>query len=162
MKAGVIGEMYGRSPCMMKGYYGSEPSFTDDGWLATGDMFYFDSEGNYYFVDRKKDMIKSGGENVYSGEVERALRSHPAVLECAVVGVPDERLGEVVSAAVVLRSGTSATGGSELSDYCVPCLRDSKSRGRSLFMDKLPRSKIGKISKKAIKPAFERSGSSNG
>ena len=152
---GIIGELYGRSPCMMKGYYGAEGSFTEGGWFATGDMFYFDREGNYYFVDRKKDMIKSGGENVYSGEVERVLRSHPAVLECAVVGMPDGRLGELVSAAIVLRPGMSASG-RELADYCGGRLAGFKKPRRFLFMDELPRSKVGKISKKAVKAAFAR------
>ncbi len=154
---GRLGELYGRSPCMMTGYCGRGGAFDSGGWFATGDIFYFDADGRYYFVDRKKDMIKSGGENVYSGEVERVLRGHPAVYECSVVGLPDARFGELVSAAVVLRPGCEATG-RELAEYCAGRLAGFKKPRKFLFLPALPRSKVGKVSKRAVRAAFLEAG----
>src|SRR5207237_4366293 len=104
---GEVGELWTRSKQNMKGYW-SKPeetarSLTEDGWFKTGDAGYFDQEGFVFLTDRVKDMIVSGGENVYPAEVENALAGHPAVADVAVIGVPDERWGETVKAVVVRR-----------------------------------------------------------
>lgn len=150
-RPGQVGEVYGRGPCTMAGYYGREDSFDNEGWFATGDLMFFDSEGYYYFVDRKKDMIKSGGENVYSNVVEQIINSHPSVLESAVVGIPDERLGEMVAAAVVLKPGAPALTEQELMDYCGAKAAGFKKARRIAFVSALPRSKMGKLDRQAVK-----------
>ena len=105
---GEIGEIVYRGPGMMKGYY-KNPEATREvfagGWFHSGDLVRQDEEGFIYVVDRKKDMIKSGGENIYSAEVETVLLSHPAVKEAAVVGIPDPKWGEIVKAFVALYPG---------------------------------------------------------
>jgi fatty-acyl-CoA synthase len=112
--AGEVGELVLAGPSMFSGYFEDEAAtaaaIDADGWFHTGDLARVDEDGFYFIVDRKKDMYVSGGENVYPAEVERALSEHPAVLLCAVVGVPDDRWGEVGRAFVVLRSPTRAGG----------------------------------------------------
>lgn len=119
-KVGEKGEVVIRGPMVMQGYW-RRPAATETalrgGWMHSGDMGYLDESGYLFVVDRMKDVIISGGENVYSEEVENALASHPAVLECAVVGRPDIVWGEAVHAVIVLRSGCSATT-EELSAHC--------------------------------------------
>src|SRR5690606_30482439 len=109
---GEVGEVLGRSKGMMQGYW-RNPEATKaaigDGWMHSGDMGYLDEDHYLFIVDRKKDMIISGGENIYSREVEEALLSHPAVAEAAVIGVPDARWGESVKACVSFKPGRSAT-----------------------------------------------------
>ena len=118
---GEVGEITVRGPNMMPGYWNRPDEtakvFTEDGWYRTGDLASIDDGGYVFIVDRAKDMIVSGGENVYTTEVENALASHPAVLELAVFGVPDEQWGEAVHAEVVLKPGTTATE-RELIDHC--------------------------------------------
>ena len=150
-RPGQVGEVCGKGPCMMAGYYGREDSFDADGWFATGDLMFFDSDGYYYFVDRKKDMIKSGGENVYSNVVEQILNSHPYVADSAVVGIPDERLGEMVAAAVVLKSGAPDVTAQELADYCGTKGAGFKKARRIVFVKELPRSKMGKLDRQAVR-----------
>lgn len=150
-RPGVVGEVLGRGPCTMVGYYGRSNSFDSDGWFATGDLMFFDGDGYYYFVDRKKDMIKSGGENVYSNVVEQILNSHPSVLESAVVGIPDERLGEMVAAAVVLRDGAPPVTEQELMDYCGTKGAGFKKARRIVFVSELPHSKMGKVDRHAVR-----------
>jgi acyl-CoA synthetase (AMP-forming)/AMP-acid ligase II len=117
---GEIGQVLARGPMVMKGYW-NLPELTGetlrDGWMHTGDAGYMDEAGFLFIVDRVKDMIVSGGENVYSAEVEDALCQHPAVGECAVIGIPDEKWVEAVHAVVVLRPGAAATE-SELIEHC--------------------------------------------
>jgi long-chain acyl-CoA synthetase len=108
LPADVVGEIAIRGPTVMKGYW-KQPELTSEvlrkGWLHTGDLGYLDKDGFLHIVDRKKDMIISGGENVYSAEVERAVIQLDDVVECAVVGLPDSKWGEVVTAIVRLRPG---------------------------------------------------------
>ncbi len=151
----VLGELYGRGPCMMKGYYAKEKSFESGGWFATGDMFFTDEDGNYYFADRKKNMIKSGGENIYSLEVEKILNCHPSVRESAVVGIPDERLGESVAAAVALWPGAEPVGAEELIALCKKSAASYKKPRKIIFVDDLPRNSVGKTRKSEVKRLFE-------
>lgn len=132
---GVAGEAAVRSPACMKGYYG-HPELTaklmgPDGWMRTGDIMYRDSEGYFYMLSRKKNVIKSGGENVFCSDVENVVKTHPAVLECIVVGVPDERLGEAVMAVVQLKPGASLTL-PELWEHCKKYLSSYK---KPLYME---------------------------
>src|SRR5699024_4090368 len=109
---GELGEICVRSPSLMLEYYGRAEQTAEalrDGWLRTGDLAVVDEHGYFFFRDRLKEMIKSGGENVYAAEVEQVLYLHPSVLEAAVVGVPDPKWDEEVRAAVVLRSDLEAT-----------------------------------------------------
>lgn len=152
----VLGELYGRGPCMMKGYYARENSFDSDGWFATGDMFFADEDGNYYFADRKKNMIKSGGENIYSLEVEKILNTHPSVKESAVVGIPHERLGEAVAAAVELWPGAEPVNEDELIALCKRHIAGYKKPREIIFVDDLPRNSVGKPRKGEVKRLFEK------
>jgi long-chain acyl-CoA synthetase len=114
-----------------------------------------DEEGYIYIVDRKKDMIISGGENIYSVEVENALSSHPAVLECAAVGVPDERWGEVVKALVVLRSAMKVSADALIA-HCRTRIAGYKCPHSVDFLDALPKSASGKILKRELREPYWR------
>jgi acyl-CoA synthetase (AMP-forming)/AMP-acid ligase II len=148
-----VGEIQVRGPTITPGYWNlpeeTEAAF-EDGWLRTGDLAVLDAEGYVNIVDRKKDMIITGGENVYSIEVENALYMNPKVLEAAVFGVRDERWGESVAAAVVLRSGERATA-EEIVEGCRPHLSPFKLPRRVEFLDELPKTGSGKISKRALR-----------
>ena len=148
-----VGEIRVRGSTVMKGYW-NKPEETArvfaNGWLKTGDLAVVDSEGYVTIVDRAKDMILSGGENVYSTEVEHALAAHPAVLECAVYGVPDAHLGEAVRAAVVLRAGRSATE-SELVEWVKARIARYKAPKVLEFLEALPRTGSGKIQKAVLR-----------
>ena len=136
-----------RGPNMMPGYWNRPDEtakvFTADGWYRTGDLASVDDGGYVFIVDRAKDMIVSGGENVYTTEVENALASHPAVLELAVFGVPDERWGEAVHAEVVLKPGADATE-SELIDHCRPIDR----RIQGAPVDRDPRATAAQVGRR--------------
>jgi len=108
-----------------------------DGWLHTGDMGYFDSHGYVFLVDRKKDMIISGGENIYSQEVEQALAEHPAVANAAVIGVPDEKWGESVKAIIVLKPGNSVEP-EALIAHCTTLIASYKRPRAVQFVAELP------------------------
>src|SRR5207302_3675641 len=154
--SGEAGEVIARSNVVMKGYW-RQPEATDavivDGWFHTGDMALLDSEGYIEVVDRKKDLIISGGENISSIEVEGLLYKHPAVLEAAVVAAPDERWGEVPFAIVVLKSGATATS-DELIGFCRERLPHFKCPKRVDFIDVLPRTATGKIQKNLLRERF--------
>src|SRR6201997_803105 len=117
------------------------------GWMHTGDLGYLDADNFVFVVDRKKDMIISGGENIYSWEVEEALRSHPSVAEAAVIGVPDAEWGESVKAFVVRRDGVRASA-EDLITHCRSLIASYKKPRTVEFVDALPRSFNGKIDKK--------------
>ena len=142
---------------IMKEYY-KQPEQTKetfvDGWLKTGDMGKFDDEGHLYIVDRKKDMIISGGFNIYSREVEITLESNEKVAEVAVVGVPHEKYGEAVKAFVVLKSGALATE-AEMIEYCKANLASYKKPGSVDFIDALPRNASGKVMKYKLRSQSE-------
>ncbi len=148
---GEIGELYGKSPCMMVGYKGIPSPFDTEGWFATGDLLKKDEQGNYYFMSRKKDMIKSGGENVYALEVEEALLLHPSVKEVAVVGLPDEFYGETVAAAIVLKKNGETVSADDLIERCLVSIASYKKPRRIHFMESLPKSSIGKIKKDQVR-----------
>jgi acyl-CoA synthetase (AMP-forming)/AMP-acid ligase II len=158
---GERGEIVVRGPLVMAGYY-KNPSATEeasrDGWHHTGDIGYLDEENYLYIVDRAKDMIISGGFNVYSAEVEQALMSHPAVLDCAVVGLPHEKWGEQVTAVVQFHRGQSVPP-AELREYAKGLLGSVKAPKQLLVWPDLPRSKVGKVLKAEVKEKLARSGS---
>ncbi|NQD42772.1 class I adenylate-forming enzyme family protein, partial [Glutamicibacter halophytocola] len=152
---GELGEICVKGPSLMTGYYG-RPEATADafrgGWLHTGDLAVRDERGYLFFRDRLKEMIKTGGENVYSAEIEQALYLHPAVLEAVVVGVPDPKWDEEVRAVVVLRDGKSA-GYGELATHLRQHLAGYKIPKQIVFLaaDELPRSAAGKLVKSQLK-----------
>ncbi|ROZ66757.1 AMP-binding protein [Ramlibacter sp. WS9] len=150
---GGVGEIALRGPMVMQGYW-RQPDTTRaafrDGWLRTGDAGRMDESGHLFIVDRIKDMIISGGENVYSGEVETVLRGHPAVAQAAVVGVPDPRWGEAVHAVVVLRPGVPAAGDA-LTDWCRTRLAGYKCPRAFSFVPELPMSGAGKVLKSVLR-----------
>jgi fatty-acyl-CoA synthase len=153
---GEVGEVITRGNVVMAGYW-LQPEATDavivDGWFHTGDMALTDSEGYIEVVDRKKDLIISGGENISSIEVEGFLYKHPAVLEAAVIAAPDERWGETVCALVVLKPEASTTE-QELIDFCREHLAHFKCPRRIQFIDALPRTATGKIQKNLLRERF--------
>jgi acyl-CoA synthetase (AMP-forming)/AMP-acid ligase II len=124
-----------------------------DGWLYTGDMAVMDEEGYVTIVDRKKDMILTGGENVYSTEIENVLYTHPAILECAVIGVPDAKWGEAVKGIVVLKTGQNATE-QEIIQFCKEKMAHYKAPKSIDFVDALPRTGSGKIHKKGLRDLY--------
>jgi long-chain acyl-CoA synthetase len=150
---GKVGEIAIRGHNIMKGYWGREDatreSIDDDGWFYTGDMAYVDDEGYFFIVDRKKDLIIRGGYNVYPREIEEVLYEHEAVAECAVLGVPDDQMGEEVGAAVVLKSGEDASE-DDLREYVKEQVASYKYPRKVWFEDELPKGPTGKILKKDI------------
>ncbi len=153
---GEAGEIIARSHRMMKGYWRlpEETAKTiRDGWLHTGDIGRMGEDGYIYLVDRKKDMIISGGENIYSREVEEVLYMHPAVLEAAVVGVPDKNWGESVQALVVLKEGAAASE-EEIIEFCKEHLASYKKPRSVEFRDSLPKTASGKIKKNEIRERY--------
>ncbi len=159
--AGEVGEVWIRSRQLMVGYHGDEaatraafPEGRDapGGWLRSGDAGYLD-EGYLFLHDRIKDMIISGGENVYPAEVEKMLALHPAVAECAVIGVPDEKWGETVKACIVLRSETSASA-AELIAFSRARLAHYKCPTSVDFVGSLPRNPSGKILKRLLREPY--------
>jgi acyl-CoA synthetase (AMP-forming)/AMP-acid ligase II len=146
---GVAGEIVARSGAMFRGYWNNHSASIEtlrDGWVHTGDMGYIDDEGFLYLVDRKKDMIISGGENVYSREVEEAVLRHPAVSECAVIGLPDPRWGENVCAVVVLRNGSTCTE-ADIIEHTRSLIASYKKPKTVIFSDALPKLVTGKVNK---------------
>jgi len=153
---GEAGEIAARSERTMVGYWRmpEETAYTlRDGWLHTGDVGRMDEDGYVYLVDRKKDMIISGGENIYSREVEDVLHTHPAVADAAVVGVPDEKWGESVKAVVVLKEGASTTE-QEIVDFCKANLASYKKPRSVEFWDDLPKTASGKTKKAEIREPY--------
>jgi long-chain acyl-CoA synthetase len=150
---GEVGEIAIRGHNVMKGYW-KLPDATADamrgGWFHSGDLGRMDEDGYFFIVDRKKDMILRGGYNVYPREVEEVLYEHPAVLEAAVVGVPDERMGEEVGAAIALRPGAGADA-EELRDFVEQRIAAYKYPRMIWFVDALPKGPTGKILKREIK-----------
>ncbi|HEY9777078.1 MAG TPA: long-chain-fatty-acid--CoA ligase [Planktothrix sp.] len=148
-----VGEVIAKGPVVFKGYW-KQPDITaetlKDGWIHTGDLAVMDEEGFINIVDRKKDMIITGGENVYSTEVEYALYEHPAVLECAVFGVPDPDWGELVAAAIVVRAGYSPTE-SDMIAFVKERLAKYKAPRAVEFVIELPKTGSGKIYKRGLR-----------
>ncbi len=156
-KSGEVGEVWVRTPQNMLGYY-NKPDDTAktvlaDGFLRTGDAGYLDAENFLFLTDRVKDMIVSGGENVYPAEVENALASHPAIAEVAVIGVPHERWGESVKAIVVKRPGVEVTP-PEIMSFAKERLAGYKCPTAVDFIDVLPRNPSGKVLKKDLREPY--------
>jgi long-chain acyl-CoA synthetase len=155
--AGEVGEVWLRAPNVMAGYYDraeeTGAALMPDGWLRTGDGGYQDDDGYLFLTDRIKDMIVSGGENVYPIEVEEALSQHPAVAEVAVIGVPDERWGETVKALVVRAPGSTANAG-ELVAFGRGRLAGYKLPRSIEFVADLPRSPAGKVLKRELRARY--------
>jgi long-chain acyl-CoA synthetase len=156
-EAGEVGEVQVRGENVTPGYW-NKPRETAaalrDGWYSSGDLGYLDEEGYLFLVDRSKDMIVSGGENVYSAEVEDALYRHPAVAEAAVIGVPHERWGEAVHAIVTLADGATVTD-SELTAHCATLIADYKvPKSVEIRTESLPRTAVGKILKRDLRAPF--------
>ncbi|MEY2874499.1 MAG: long-chain fatty-acid-CoA ligase, partial [Pseudomonadota bacterium] len=153
---GRSGEICVRGDIVMKGYY-KQPDKTAetiiDGWLHTGDVGHLDAQGYLHITDRKRDVIISGGFNVYPSEVEQVLWTHPAVLDCAVIGVPDDKWGEAVKAVVELKP-QSQVGAEELIALCKERLGSVKAPKSVDFVPLLPRSPVGKVLKKDIRAPY--------
>ena len=153
---GEIGEIIVRGPDIMKGYW-NEPGLTQevlkDGWYYTGDLARVDDEGYLYIVDRKKEMIISGGFNVYPTEVESALYSHAAVYEACVIGVPDDTWGESIKGVVVLKQGKRVSE-AELIEHCTRSLASFKKPQSIDFVDELPKNPNGKIVRRVVQEKF--------
>jgi acyl-CoA synthetase (AMP-forming)/AMP-acid ligase II len=158
---GEVGEVVGHSGGMMTGYHGQPEKTREAEWfdprgkrfIRTGDIGRFDAEGFLSLLDRKKDMLISGGFNVYPSDLEDVVRAHPAVLEVAVVGVPSQRWGETPVAFVVLRAGESAPAG-ELLQWTNGQLGKTQRLADLRFVDELPRSAIGKVLKRELRGAY--------
>jgi acyl-CoA synthetase (AMP-forming)/AMP-acid ligase II len=153
---GKMGQILVRGETVMKGYY-NDPKKTAEalkgGWLHTGDMGVMDEKGYLYLLDRSKDMIITGGENVYSREIEDVIQKHPAVFEVAVIGVPDPKWGEAIKAIVSLKPGQKATE-KELIDFCKDSLASYKKPKSVEFIDAIPKSAYGKILKRELREKY--------
>ena len=151
---GEVGELAVKGPGLMKCYY-NDPEATAavlrDGWLFTGDMARMDEDGFIYLVDRKKDVIISGGENLYPVQIEEFLRAHHAIKDVAVIGLPDKRLGEIAAAIIELKAGHSCTE-EEIRAFCAPLPRYK--RPREIIFDKVPRNPTGKIEKPRLREKY--------
>lgn len=158
---GGVGEFLVKSPTLFKGYWNqpeTSAAALEGGWYHTGDAGFRDDDGLYYIVDRVKDMIITGGENVYSTEVEQALCKHPAVNQAAVVGIPDERWGEKVTAMVILSAGQSATE-EELIAHCRTLIAGYKVPKTIRFLPSFPMTPSGKVLKRDLRAQFSESAS---
>jgi long-chain acyl-CoA synthetase len=157
MPLGEAGELCIRGPQIMKGYW-NKPEETArtirDGWLYTGDVARMDADGYFYIVQRKKDMILVSGFNVYPNEIEDVLFTHPAVKECAVIGVPDQYRGEAVKVFLVLKEGESATA-EEISAFCRERLAKYKLPSFVEFIEALPKSAVGKVLRRELRELEE-------
>ena len=156
LPSGEAGEIVVRGPNVSKGYLKRDQETTRafrDGWFHTGDVGYLDQDGYLFLVDRKKDMIITGGENVYSGEVEAVLYRHPGVSEAAVIGVPDERYGEALFAVIVPKAGATLTAG-EIIEHCRAHIGGYKIPRRIALVDALPRTAVGKVQKAVLRERY--------
>lgn len=152
---GQVGEIVCQTPQNMKGYWGlpdaTATALSDDNWFRTGDIGYLDEDGYVYMHDRVKDMIISGGENIYPAEIENVLMSHPEITDCAVIGVPSEKWGETPKALVVLASDVSEQ---DIIDYCREHLAHFKCPGSVERRDEIPRNPTGKILKRELRDPY--------
>jgi len=152
---GEIGELLVKGNGVMKEYYKNlelTAKTIKNGWLYTGDMARVDSEGFIYLVDRKKDVVISGGENIYPVEIEDILHSHPKVYDAGVIGIPDGRLGEIAVAVIEPKPGESLTE-EEVNRFCEQNLPRYK-RPRRIIFDKVPRNPTGKIEKPKLRGKY--------
>ncbi len=153
MPVGQVGELIVRGPQVMKGYWKNEQDTMDalrDGWLYTGDLATMDSSGYFFIVDRKKDLIISGGYNIYPREIEEVLYEHPKVLDAAAIGVPHPRKGEAVKIFIVLKRGETL-GRQEILDWCKGKLAAYKIPKEVEFRDSLPKTIVGKVLRRELR-----------
>lgn len=154
--ANQMGELVVRGDLVMAGYY-KNPAATDaamkDGWLRTGDVGYKDDDDFVYIVDRKRLMIISGGYNIYPAEIEQILTSHPAIVECAVIGVPDDKWGEAVKAVVEVKAGSDVDE-AELVAFCRSRLNGVKTPKSIEIRERLPRTAVGKVDKRGLRDEY--------
>jgi acyl-CoA synthetase (AMP-forming)/AMP-acid ligase II len=156
LPVGERGEIVVRSHLVCSGYVGKAASRGEersDGWHHTGDVGYRDDDGFVYIVDRMRDIIISGGFNVYPTEVEHVILTHPSIQDCAVVGAPDEKWGEAVTAVVELKEGRQVTP-DELIGFCRKSLSGIKTPKQVVFVDALPRSPVGKVLRRSVRERF--------
>jgi long-chain acyl-CoA synthetase len=157
---GEVGEIVVKGPNIMRGYWNREDetkTFFINGWMRTGDVGKMDEDGYFYVVDRAKDMVKASGFNVYPREVEEVLFQHPAVLEAAVVGIPDPYRGETVAAVVVLKPGfePSEETRQDILAYAKKELTPYKVPKRLEFRESLPKSLIGKVLRRELRDTIK-------
>jgi long-chain acyl-CoA synthetase len=153
LQAGEVGEICVRGPIVMKGYLHKEAetqASLRNGWFHTGDMGYLDHDGDLFITDRKKDVIIRGGENISPGALEDILYKHPAILEAAVVGIPDKVYGEEVKAFVVLKPGANVSE-QELIDHCLKFTSRFRVPKTIAFLNELPKNSVGKILKRTLR-----------
>ena len=154
VKQGEVGELAVKGPGVMTCYY-KDPKATAEvlhgDWLWTGDMAMRDEEGFIYLVDRKKDVIITGGENLYPVQIEDFLRAHPDIKDVAVIGLPHPRLGEIAAAIIELKPGVECTQ-KEIEDFCLELPRYK--RPREIIFDKVPRNPTGKIEKPKLREKY--------
>jgi len=151
---GEVGELCVKGPGVMKCYYNNPEATAEilkDGWLYTGDMARMDEDGFVYLVDRKKDVIISGGENLYPVQIEDFLRTHDAIKDVAVIGLPDQRLGEIVAAIIEIKPGVSCSE-AEIERFCAALPRYK--RPRRIIFNKVPRNPTGKIEKPRLREKY--------
>ena len=157
VRLGEVGELLVKGNGVMKEYYKNPEKTAEtikDGWLCTGDMAKQDEEGFIYIVDRKKDLVIVGGENIYPVEVEEVLRRHPKIYDAAIIGIPDERMGEAVLAVIAPKPGETLTE-EELNQFCEQNLPRYK-RPRRIVFDQVPRNPTGKIEKPKLREKYAR------
>lgn len=150
---GETGELVQAGPTVMNGYWQRQEETAAalrGGWLHTGDQGFFDDEGYLYIAGRSKDMIVSAGARIYPAEVERVLREHPAIVEAAVIGLPDERVGETVAAVVTAHEGAALTV-EEVIAFCKGRIADYKRPTKAFLADALPRTASGKVQKALLR-----------
>ena len=154
VQQGDVGELCVKGPGLMTCYY-NDPEATEatlkDGWLFTGDMAMQDEDGFYFLVDRKKDVIISGGENIYPVQIENFLAAHPKIKDVAVIGLPDKRLGEITGAIIAVKDGMECTE-EEINDFCKQLPRYK--RPKQIIFAEVPRNATGKIEKPALRKRY--------
>jgi len=156
VRVGQVGEIICKGPNVMKEYYKNKEATEEairDEWLYTGDLGRLDDEGYLYIVGRKKDMIVSGGENIYPQEIERVLYTHPKIADAAVIGIPDEIWGESVRAVITVKAGEKMTE-DEVIEFCKEHLASYKKPKSIIFVDALPKNPLGKVSKKELRAMY--------
>ena len=156
VKPGELGEIVLRGENILKGYYKNEEATAKafrGGWFHTGDVGYRDSDGFFYIVDRKSDMIIRGGENIYPREIDEVLYQHPAVAAAATIGVPDSLYGEDVAAVIVLKDGERVTE-DEIIEFCRSHLADYKCPKTVRIVDEIPKGPTGKLLKRELAKEF--------
>ena len=156
LPVGEVGEILARGPQIMTGYWKRDEATAQtivDDWLHTGDAGYVDEEGFFYIRDRVKDMIVSGGENIYPAEVENVLFAHPAIADVAVIGVPDAKFGEAPLAVCVLAPEQS-TSDEALIEFCKAQLASYKTPRQYAFVEEIPRNPSGKVLKRVLREPY--------